>query len=196
MIDPAAPEPEEDDVLDIELGEEPEVPAPPPPPAPEAGGVLDISLEDLEEEAYPAASEFPAVTEQQAALGKPGVTVPCICSSTGQHFDVRYEEAEPGIFRAVEVVKTAPKDAKGGGPGGMGSVAGSFRMGPDYRCPHCGDGSLSICEACSAVLCLGATDKSGDCACPGCGAVLSPTGGPATAAPTRGKGKGKAGKAW
>lgn len=196
MRDLPPDDPREDDVLDIGLDDAAPPPDSPSPPAPPSGDVLEITLEDLEEEVYPAAEEFPAVTEQQAALGKPGVTVPCLCSATRQHFDVRFEASEPGVFRAVEALKSPPTDAKGGGPGGLGSVAGTFLMGPDYRCPYCGDGTLSICEVCSAVLCLGATDKSGDCPCPACGAVLFPTGEAAAAAPARGKGSGKPGKGW
>ncbi|NPV45698.1 MAG: hypothetical protein HPY69_01965 [Armatimonadetes bacterium] len=197
MIDRPPNELGEDDVLDIELDDVPEPPVPaPPPPVPATDEVLEITLEDLAEEACPASAEYPAVTEQQAALGKPGVIVPCICSATGQHFEVRFEESEPGVYRAVEAVRTAPADAKAAGPGAMASVAGTFRMGPDYRCPYCGDGALSICEVCEAVLCLGATDKPGDCQCPGCHAILTATGGPATAAPALGKEEGKPGKAW
>lgn len=197
MIDQPHNETDEDDVLDIELDDVAEPPvSPPPPPASATHEVLEITLEDLADEPHPVGVEYPAITEQQAALGKPGVTVPCICSTTGQHFDVRFEESEPGVYRAVEAVRTAPGDAKAAGPGAMASVAGTFRMGPDYRCPYCGDGSLSICDVCEAVLCLGATDKSGDCQCPGCHAILTATGGPATAAPTRGKGKRASGKAW
>jgi hypothetical protein len=199
------PPPEDDDVLDIELEEE-EAPQPLPAVSPfAADDVLDVTLDDepdagapataavsAPEAAYPAVTEFPAVTAEQAIAAKPGVAVPCVCSATRQHFDVRYEEQEPGVFWAAETVKTAAKETKGGLAAAQGAVQGNFRMGPDYVCPYCGDGSLTLCERCQTVLCLGATDKTGGCQCPACSTVLTPTGPLATSAPTRGKGKGKA----
>ena len=188
------PEPEDDDVLDIELEEEPGAPLPAV-SQPAADEVLDVTLdEEPDDAAYPAVTEFPAVTPEQAIAAKPGVSVPCVCSATRQHFDVRYEEQEPGVFWAAETVKTAAKEAKGGLAAAQGAAQGSFRMGPDYVCPYCGDGALTLCERCQTVLCLGATDKTGGCQCPACASVLTPTGPLATSAPTRGKGKGGKGK--
>lgn len=189
-MDSPKPPPDDDAPLDIELGDE--EPEPLPPVAP-AGPVLEITLEDLQEE--PAGDLFPALTSEQVKEAEPGIVVNCVCSATRGAFEVRFAPGEPGVFWATEATKVAPKAVKGGAgePGGAFSqTAGEFRMGPDYRCPHCGDPGLSICSACGVVLCLGGTGKRHECPCPSCGAALTP-GGAATSAPTSG-GKGKWGK--
>lgn len=178
-MDYPAPEkkPGEDEVLDINLDE---------PEASPAEGVLEVTLEDL-----PAGeSEYPAVTETQQRAAANSVLLECVCSATRQGFEVRFEEQEPGVYYATEITPTAKGVAAGGkGGSGLSEIKGAFRMGPDYACPHCKDASLSACEVCQTVLCAGGTGKRGDCACPGCGAILTLTGEAATRA--RGASSGK-----
>lgn len=191
--DPRQPRPKDNDTLDIELDETPEAPLP---AAPEELPPLEITLEDLDQPAGPA-DLFPAVTADQVAAAQPGVTIPCSCSSGGQPFEVRFEEREPGVFWATEtrpLVASGGKDTGPARPSPLTTVPGTFRMGPEFACPYCRNGSLLLCDACGAVLCLGGLTKQGDLSCPVCHTGLRPTAAAATAAPSRTSGKGKFGK--
>ena len=191
---PPQPRPEDDDdVLDVELDE----PTPGElPPAPAAAPPLEITLEDLAEPAAPA-DLFPAVTADQVAAAQPGVTVPCSCSSSGQAFEVRFEEREPGAFWAAETRPLAAPGGKDTGPTGaasLTSVPGTFHMGPEFACPYCRSAGLLLCNGCGAVLCLGGLGKQGELTCPVCRTTLRATSEAVSAAPSRTSGKGKFGK--
>lgn len=179
------PQPDEDDVLDLTLEDE----APDPAGTGAAAGVLDVVLDD---ETTATEGLYPEVTEVQQQAALPGVSLQCACSATREGFEVRFEERDPGVYWAAEVipgVKGEPPPA--GKASGLEQIKGTFRMGPDFRCPRCGSDSLSVCEACQAVLCGGGTTKGGGCPCPGCGTELTLTSEAATSAPGAAGGKKK-----
>ncbi|MEI6501072.1 MAG: hypothetical protein WCP21_08595 [Armatimonadota bacterium] len=188
-MDYPAPEkrPGEDLLLDVNLDE---------PEAEAAVGddILDVTLDE-----EPAGVEaYPEVTETQQRASN-DVLLECLCSGTKQGFEVRFEEAEPGVYYAAEVTPVAkgkdPTLPTAGKVSGLQQIQGTFRMGPEFACPCCGSRSLSACEACGTTLCAGGTDKTGGCQCPGCGTALTLTNEAATSARGMGGG-GKKKRLW
>lgn len=203
-MDYPAPEkkPGEDEVLDLDLEDLEEAGQP---PAPEPGEVLDVTLDDEEQAPapggyaavppYPAAEAYPEVTEGQQRAAANFALLQCACSATRQGFEVRFEEQEPGVYYATEITPSGKGPAAAGkGGGGLAQIKGTFRLGPEFACPHCHDGTLSVCEACECILCGGGTTKGGGCACPACGTELTLTSQAATGA--RGAAGGKKKGLW
>lgn len=176
----------DDDVLDIsseDLEDEPLPPAPPVAPP------IEITMDDLGDE---PADAFPALTADQMAADRKSITIPTICSATGQRFAVRYVEKEPGLFVSQEVVAGDNSAAGLAGGGTTSEVQGRFGTTADYRCPFCGSTAIIVCGQCGTDLCSGGI-KGGRCTCPNCKATMNNFGGSVTSATgfVGGKGKGK-----
>jgi len=180
---------DDDDILEIDAADLAEEPLPPVPP--DDGPVLDLSLDDLGDDALPAAEAFPAVTDDQLLAAANSITIRTLCSTTGQAFAVRYIEDKPGVFVTAQV--TVPE--KGGEAGASpsaptGQVEGTFEVSPNYACPGCGSTAVLVCGNCSVDLCAG-NAKAHAIVCPNCHSQIQIGGKATSATGLVGKGKGK-----
>ena len=86
------------------------------------------------------------------------------CVNTNKEFYIRHDFAADDRWVLTYGVKELPANTGVGGAG-MEVDYSSARMGPQYRCPHCGNVAFVRCGACGEYTCQqGGDDKSFKCA--------------------------------
>jgi hypothetical protein len=159
-----------------------------------APDVLNIELSDLDEPAAPEGFsdvDLPPVTREQARAAAGQVVIPCLCSATGEPFEVAFVESKPGVFLAASAARATAKTAPTG-PAGLSHVPGSFETPPQFQCPCCGAPALALHDACQTVMCIG-NPRNLKATCPGCGAKLGGAEGLAASVPGSAPGAKKKG---
>ncbi len=180
----------DDDILDINAEDLPAEDEAASPPKASSGdtAILEITWEDLQEEA--AETEYlPPLTPEQLSAGQPGITIYTMCAVTGRAFAVRYVEEKPGLFVARSVdthpeawgLSSAQSPQGAAGLGAQGHVTGSFEISEDYACPFCGSRTIIVCGRCGVDFCAG-SEKKGVHTCPQCHAQIGGISAPATSA--------------
>ena len=178
--------PADEDILEIELDEEQEIP----PASAGNDDIINIDLADLPEDppvaadacASSAGAAFPEVTAGQYAAAMPGITIPVLCAATGKHYAMRYQQREDGDLHLVEVITEASSFQPAAQPLSTVSVQGSFHLSKEYCCPFCQSRGVLVCGSCGHDMCAGGKTVDGGYRCPNCNAVMRGFKGSATTA--------------
>ena len=83
----------------------------------------------------------------------PVVFIPVKCNKTGKDFFVREDLAADGVWTRTYGVTSVSSDAVSSGGGETEINYSNHRVGPQYKCPHCGNKRLFLCEDCGRKAC-------------------------------------------
>lgn len=89
------------------------------------------------------------------------------CASTHKDFYIRHDFAADDRWVLTYGVKELPSGGDIGGSG-MQVDYSSVRVGPQYKCPHCGNVSFIHCGTCGEYTCHPSSDQK-ECECAHCG---------------------------
>lgn len=98
------------------------------------------------------------------------IIIPMLCSVKKKKFYARYDLAFDKIWNLSYGLEEFPVDLSGrigDSEGTMNIDAAHTRMGPQYKCPHCGNKSFVKCGRCNEYSCYSGT---GTFSCAKCGA--------------------------
>jgi len=87
------------------------------------------------------------------------------CAKTGSLFYIRYDFAADGVWVKTYGIKELPSDG-GVSSGSTQQDVSRSRLGPQYKCPWCGNVNYVQCNRCKKLTCY---DDSGRFTCRHCG---------------------------
>lgn len=96
------------------------------------------------------------------------VFIPINCVSTHKTFYARYDYAYDNKWVLTYGLKSIPSDSSGGiSTGNMSKIdMSNTRVGPQYKCPYCGNYDFVRCGRCHKLTCY---SGSGKFVCDHCG---------------------------
>lgn len=89
------------------------------------------------------------------------------CIKTGKLFYPRYDLAADDCWTLTYGVKELPYGHKAAGAGGPGFAITATKVGPQYKCPWCGNTSYVRCGRCGKLTCY--DDRTDTFTCGHCG---------------------------
>lgn len=94
------------------------------------------------------------------------VLLPVNCVITHRPFYARYDYSYDGVWVLTYGLKELSEDA-GSGSGNISKIdLSNSRVGPQYKCPHCGNTSFVKCGNCGKLTCY---SGNGNFTCDHCG---------------------------
>ncbi len=87
------------------------------------------------------------------------------CAKNGSPFYIRYDLAADGVWVMSYGVKELPS-GEGTSSGSSKEDVSNSRIGPQYKCPSCGNRNFVECNNCKKLTCY---DNSGRFTCKHCG---------------------------
>lgn len=96
------------------------------------------------------------------------VILPVKCVKTHRTFYARYDFAYDGVWVLTYGLKDMPSDtSSSSGSSGISKIdLSNSRIGPQYKCPYCGNMEFVLCGKCKKLTCY---SGSGRFACDHCG---------------------------
>ena len=90
------------------------------------------------------------------------------CARTHREFYARYDFAYDGVWVLTYGLKDMPSDtSNSSGGGGLSKIdLSNSRIGPQYKCPYCGNKEFVHCGKCKKLTCY---SGSGRFVCDHCG---------------------------
>lgn len=86
------------------------------------------------------------------------------CIHTKSTFYIRFDKAAGGVWCQTYGVKFAPQSTTGVANNKMSVDISKSTVGPQYKCPHCGNESYAKCGNCGKLTCFNYGDKNFSCA--------------------------------
>ena len=96
------------------------------------------------------------------------------CVHTNQTFYIRYDKAAGGVWCQTYGVKGVPVGARGSITNKMEIDLSKSTIGPQYKCPYCGNESFVRCGTCHNLTCM--PNNTDDFKCAHCGKTGKITG--------------------
>ncbi len=86
------------------------------------------------------------------------------CVHTNNTFYIRFDKAAGGVWCQTYGVKFAPQSTTGTSYNKMEIDISKTTIGPQYKCPHCGNSSYVRCGTCGKITCKPGNTKDFTCA--------------------------------
>lgn len=92
--------------------------------------------------------------EMITMANKPTVVfIPARCNKTGKEFFIREDLAADGAWVRTYGITTIPSDSISGDENETVIDYSNHRIGPQYKCPHCGNKLIFLCKDCGHKAC-------------------------------------------
>lgn len=95
------------------------------------------------------------------------------CVKTNKPFYIRFDKAAGGVWCQTYGVKFAPQGVNGFANNKMTVDISKTTVGPQYKCPYCGNDNYIKCGECGKLTCFKSWDEKYLCAHCGDSGVMS-----------------------